>query len=441
MAAAYKPVTAVEVRVWGQTVGAVALEPTRGYYAFEYDAKFIAKGVELAPLTMPLNAASAPFIFGFLPEPTFKRLPAMIADALPDDFGNALIDAWMASKGVPKARITTLDRLAYMGKRGMGALEFRPARGPNNASATAIQLAKLVAAARQAVRGELDTHAHAKAALTQIIQVGTSAGGARAKATVAWNPTTHELRAGQFDVPVGFEHWLLKFDGVGPDKDLGSSRDYGRIEYAYYLMASAAGINMSPCRLLEENGRAHFMTRRFDRNGNGRHHMQSLCAMGQLDYKQKATHSYSQLFNTMVQLKLGPASMQEALCRMVFNVMAANLDDHTKNFAFLLRQGGSWELAPAYDVTHAFNPNSEWVYQHLMGINEKFTGITRADIEAMVDRYGLRMQVGPCIDRVRDALLRWPEFAAEAKVSKPEVVAIARDIAKFSKPLERKRNG
>lgn len=433
MATKYKAVSAVEVRIWGQTVGAVALEPTRGYYAFEYDPKFRRRNIELAPLQMPLAKADQPFIFTDLPEATYQRLPAMLADALPDKFGNALIDAWMAERGVEKTHITTLDRLAYMGKRGMGALQFRPSRGPNVASSTAIDMGKLVDTARQAVLGELDTDAHAKAALTQIIQVGTSAGGARAKAAVAWNPKTDELRAGQFDVPDGFEHWLLKFDGVGPDKQLGPSLNYGRIEYAYYLMADAAGVDMSPCRLLLENGRSHFMTLRFDRDGNERHHMQSLCALAHLDFKQKATHSYHQYFNLMASLGLDQSAMQQGLTRMVFNVMAANRDDHSKNFAFLLRQGGSWTLAPAYDITHAYNPGHEWLEQHLMGVNGKFTDITRTDILTVADPYGLRLQVAPIIDKVGAALARWPEFATQAGVDKAEAARIGKDISVFSK--------
>ncbi len=438
MASSYKPVTSIEVRIWGQTVGAVAAEPTKGFYAFEYDRNFLAKKIELSPLHMPLAQAAAPFIFTTLPEATYKRLPAMLADALPDDFGNALIDSWMATKGVPKQSITALDRLAYMGKRGMGALEFRPSRGANTSSSTAIQMSKLVTAARQAVHGEIDNDAHAKAALAQIIQVGTSAGGARAKATVAWNAQTDELRAGQFDVPDGFEHWLLKFDGVGEDKDLGPSKDYGRIEYAYYLMATAADIDMSVCRLLHENGRAHFMTRRFDRSANRRHHMQSLCALDHLDYKQKATHDYNQLFNVILQLKLGATAMRQALRRMIFNAMAANRDDHAKNFAFLLREGGHWELAPAYDITHAFNRKSEWVYQHLMSINGKFSGITRADIDVVADRYELRLQVAPMVDKIHSVLNRWPEYARQAGVNKMEIDAIGKDIDAFSSAIVQK---
>ncbi|WP_434516667.1 type II toxin-antitoxin system HipA family toxin [Dechloromonas sp. ARDL1] len=424
----HRPVHAIEVRIWGQTVGAVALDPRLGYYAFEYDPRFVASGIDLSPLTMPLAKAREPFIFTDLPEASFKRLPALLADALPDDFGNSLIDAWMASKGVAKSAITPLDRLAYMGKRGMGALEFRPTRGPNVASQTAIKLSKLVDSARQAVHGEIDTDTHAKAALAQIIQVGTSAGGARAKAAIAWNPATDEIRAGQFDVEEGFEHWLLKFDGMGKDNELGASQDYGRIEYAYSLMAREAGITMMPCRLLEENGRAHFMTRRFDRDGNHKHHMQTLCAMAHLDYKQKATHDYSQLFLTIVQLGLGHAALTEAFRRMIFNIMAANCDDHSKNFSFLLRQGGQWELAPAYDVTHAYNPQGEWTYQHLMGIGGRFSAITQGDCLTIADRFG----IGPAkqvIREVKSAIARWPEFAEAAGVDGNEIVRIGRQFS------------
>ena len=415
----YRPVRAIEVRIWGKSVGAVALAPNLGYYAFEYDSRFVKTGIELAPLTMPLSEAREPFVFVDLPELSFKRLPALLADALPDDFGNALIDAWMAGKGVARKQVTPLDRLAYMGKRGMGALEFKPARTPAIAGCTAIKLAHLVESARHAVHGELGADQLARAALAQIIQVGTSAGGARAKAAVAWNPATDEIRPGQFDVEPGFEHWLLKFDGMGADRELGGSQDYGRIEFAYHRMASAAGIAMSPCRLLEENGRAHFMTRRFDRQGNRKHHLQSLCAMAHLDYKQKASHDYSQFLQTVIRLGLDYAALEEAFRRMAFNVMATNCDDHTKNISFMLREGGRWELAPAYDITYAFNPAGEWTWQHLMAVNGKFANITQADLLAIADRFGIGT-AQKVIKQVREAVAAWPDFARQAGVKPAE---------------------
>jgi serine/threonine-protein kinase HipA len=420
----YRPVHVVEVLIWGKTVGAVALDPKLGYYAFEYLPAFRESGIDLAPITMPIATATEPFVFPDLSELTYRRLPGMLADALPDDFGNALIDAWMARQGVNKSQITALDRLAYMAKRGIGALEFKPARGPGRSKfATAIKLSALVESARRAVQGEIDTDEHAKAAMAQIIQVGTSAGGARAKAVISWNPKTHEIRAGQFDVDHGFEHWLIKFDGVGTDERLGVSQDYGRIEYAYCLMATAAGIEMSESRVLEENDRAHFMTKRFDRDGNKKHHLQTLCGLAHMDYRQKATHDASQLFMTIDRLGIGYSGMEQAFRRIAFNVMAANCDDHTKNVSFLLRERGRWELAPAYDVTHAYNPKGEWTYQHLMSVNGKFTSISRDDLMVVADRFGVGTAPKVLTD-VSEAVSSWPDFAKRAKVSQPEIARV-----------------
>jgi serine/threonine-protein kinase HipA len=412
-----KPVQVIEVRMWGSRVGAVAPDPRLDCYAFAYDPAWRRKDIEVAPLTMPLSDRRNTFVFPVLPRETYLGLPALLADALPDDFGNALIDAWMATKGIEKSSITVLDRLAYMGMRGMGALEFRPMRGSHKESATPVAMKALVEEARRLVQGNFSVDNETKAALANIIKVGTSAGGARAKAVIAWNPKTDEVRSGQFDTALGFEHWLLKFDGVGKDKELGTGEGYGRIEYAYSLMAKAAGITMSSCRLLEENGRAHFMTKRFDRDvtrGQTRkHHVQTLCAMNHLDFRQRGTHAYAQLFLTIARLNLGDEAVSQAFRRMAFNVMARNCDDHTKNFAFRLKQGRSWELAPAYDVTHAFNPKGEWTYQHLMSVNGNFQGITRDDLLADADRFSVR-KPRDILAEVRAALENWPEFALQA---------------------------
>jgi serine/threonine-protein kinase HipA len=426
-----KHVSVVEVRAWDRRVGAVALDPKLGYYVFAFDPEWQRTGIELAPLTMPLDDPQGKFVFPNLPEPTFQRLPGMLADALPDDFGNALIDAWMAEHGATKSEVTPIDRLAYMAKRGTGALEFRPARGPNRESSAPLEMKTLVEDARKLIEGDFSHDIHAKAALANLIHVGTSAGGARAKAVIAWNPKTNTIRSGQFDAPDGFEHWLLKLDGVGKYPELGAGADYGRIEYAYSLMATQAGIEMYPCRLLEENGRAHFMTRRFDRDViNGRtikHHMQTLCAMEHLDFKQRGTHAYAQLFMAVVRLKLGDAALEQVFRRMVFNVMARNCDDHTKNFSFRLKQGGVWELAPAYDVTHAYNPKGEWTYQHLMSVNGKFNDITRADILEEADRFAVPRRNESLAD-VRAALENWLQAAKEAGLNKIVVERVAKDF-------------
>jgi len=421
----------IEVRIWDQRVGAVAPDPRLGCYVFAYETAWKHTGIELAPLTMPLADTSTTFAFPNLAEPSYHRLPGLLADALPDDFGNALIDAWMARKGMDKNAVTTLDRLAYMGKRGMGALEFKPARGAHRESVEPLQLQTLVEAARRVIQGDLSGDVHAQAALANIIRVGTSAGGARAKAVVTWNPQTNEIRSGQFDAAAGFQHWVLKFDGMGKDLELGGSADYGRIEYAYHLMAKAAGIEMSECRLLQENGRAHFMTRRFDREiveqKTLKHHIQTLCALDHLDYKQRATHAYAQLFIVIAKLKLGDDANTQAFRRMAFNVMAKNCDDHTKNFAFRLKQGGTWELAPAYDLTHAHNPKGEWTFQHLLGVNGKFSNITRADLLQEADRFGVRRPLDIIAD-VRAALDYWPAFAAEAGLGDKTVETIAAEF-------------
>lgn len=405
----------VEVYLWEELVGVVALDPGYGFYAFRYTPQFQASRIEPAPLQMPTTLDQT-FLFTDLPEVTYKRLPAMLADALPDDFGNALIDRWMLDRGIARASITALDRLAYMSGRAMGALQFKPARGPGTRTAIAIKLSELVSEARRAVTGTLDNDDHANAALRSIIEVGTSAGGARAKAVIVWNRETEEIRSGQAEAPPGFEHWLLKFDGMGRDRELGTSQHYGRIEYAYHLMAMEAGLHMNECRLLNENGRAHFMTRRFDReDGDVRHHLQSLCAMSHLDYKKKSANSYAQLFDTIKRLGLPYEDREEAFRRMVFNVMGRNCDDHTKNFAFRLRQGQSWELAPAYDVTFAHNPEGEWTSQHLMSVNGKFKEFTRDDLLAEADRFAIGT-APRVIDQVRAAILAWPSFATRAQV-------------------------
>ena len=432
-----KDVPVIEVRIWEQRVGAVALDRKLGFYAFAYEPVWRRTAIELAPFTLPIDDRSATFVFPNLPIPTFHRLPGMLADALPDAFGNALIDAWMAQHGMEKSAVTPLDRLAYMGRRGMGALEFKPARGSHKESAAPLEMKSLVEAARKLIKGDLTRDAHTQAALANIIHVGTSAGGARAKAVLAWNPKTNIILSGQFDAAEGFDHWLLKFDGIGKDSELGTGADYGRIEYAYYLMAKRAGIDMQDCRLLEENGRAHFMTRRFDRHvvdgKTIKHHVQTLCAMEHLDFKQRGTHAYAQLFIVASRLNLGDAALGQVFRRMAFNVMARNCDDHTKNFAFLMKQRENWELAPAYDVTHAYNPNGEWTYQHLMSVNGKFSDIESKDLLREADRFGVA-RADDLLKEVQAAIESWPEFAREAGLSASASARVAADFRLLQKP-------
>ncbi len=432
----YRPVDVVEVRAWGQRVGAVALDPRTGWYAFAYAGEWIDGGVELAPLHMPLRAE--PYEFPELSRETFYGLPALLADALPDAFGNALVNAWMAEQGVAAGSITPLDRLAYAADRALGALEFRPpARQEPGESPTAVLLADLVLAARQVMRGELAGDETAHAALQQLIQVGTSAGGARAKAVVAFNPDTYQVHSAYGPVPEGFEQWLIKLDGVsatgldGHGDRLGEGAPYGRIEYAYHLMALACGVEMMPCRLLAEGPRRHFMTRRFDRGPGGeRVHSISLCALAHLDYNLVGTHSYDQYLQAATALGLGPAALGQAYRRMVFNVLAVNHDDHTKNFAFTRHRDGGWALAPAFDLTHAYRPGSRWTSRHLLSVNGRFEAITLDDLYTVGERQevpGYRRIVREVVAGV-DA---WPDFAAEADLDGESVAAVAKDLADF----------
>ena len=433
----YEPAEVIEVRAWGHRVGAVALNPATGWYSFAYAPDWVGRGIELAPLHMALRAQ--PYEFPQLRRETFYGLAPLLADSLPDKFGNALVDAWMAEQGVASTDITPLDRLAYAADRAMGALEFRPpARDATSPPPSAVQLADLVLAARLTVRGEFASDETAHAALQQLIHVGTSAGGARAKAVVAFNPQSYQVHSAYHEHAEGFEQWLIKLDGVsGTVMDdhgdqLGESAPHGRIEYAYSEMAKAAGIDMMPCQLLAEGPRRHFMTKRFDRGPDGeRFHVLSLCGMANLDYNLIATHSYDQYLQTVTALGLDLDELAQAYRRMVFNVMAVNHDDHTKNFAFLWEVDTSWHLSPAFDITHAYNPASRWISRHLMSVNGRFDDIALDDLYAVGERNevpGYRQ----IVRSVRDVVAEWPSFAAAAEVGDETTKDIAADIERFA---------
>lgn len=408
-----------EVRLWGRTIGAVTLDDGRDVAAFQYDPTFARSGIELSPLVMPLS--DRVYEFPALPRHTFHGLPGLLADSLPDTFGNALIDAWLATEGRTPDSFGPVERLCYTGTRGMGALEFAPVLGPRTRASREINLDALVQLASDVLthRNDLRGHFHASSAtqtLQDILRVGTSAGGARAKAVVAWNEDTNEVRSGQITAGDGFAYWLLKFDGVAGnrDKELDDAKGFGVVEYAYHLMARAAGITMSECRLLEENGRRHFMTRRFDRlPGGEKLHMQSLCGLAHFDFNAAGAYAYEQALLTLRQLQLPMATVEEQFRRMVFNVVARNQDDHVKNIAFLMTQRGEWSLAPAFDVTYSYNPTGAWTAAHQMTLNGKRDGFTRADFEACARSAQMkRGRAMTMLDEVIAAVTRWPEFAA-----------------------------
>lgn len=413
-----------QVLLWGRTIGAVSMNEGRDIAAFQYDPAFARSGIEISPLVMPLG--DQVYEFPALPRNTFHGLPGLLADSLPDRFGNALIDAWLATQGRTAENFSAIERLCYTGSRGMGALEFKPVIGPRPRTAGKIEIDSLVRLASDVLTHRNDLQANfagtkrAKA-LNDILQVGTSAGGARAKAVIAWNRETNEVRSGQVAAGSGFEYWLLKFDGVtgNKDKELEDSKGYGAIEYAYHLMAKKAGITMSECRLLEENGRRHFMTRRFDRLAGGEKlHMQSMCALAHFDFNHAGAHSYEQALMTIRQLKLPMAAVEQQFRRMVFNIVARNQDDHVKNIAFLMDKQGQWSLAPAFDVTYSYNPSGSWTATHQMTLNGKRDGYTLKDFEACAKSALMkRGRAATIIDEVRSAVMDWPMFAAEANVA------------------------
>lgn len=432
---AYQPARVVEVHAWGRLVGAVARDPEAGFYAFAYHPAWVDSGVELAPSHMPLR--TQPYQFRDLPEQTFYRLPALLADALPDRFGSRLVDAWMAEQGIDRNEVTALDRLAYAGARAMGALTFAPPAGVAQEPTSILQVADLVLAARASVHGTTDTDENTQEALRQLIQVGTSAGGARAKAVIAYNRATGQIRSGHGPHLPGYRDFLLKLDGVssfgldGRVDSLGEATPYGRVEYAYHLMATEAGVSMAPSELLLEGPRAHFLTERFDRGEHGeRHHVITLCALEHLDFNQPGAATYDQYLQAVTRLGLGPEALAQAYRRMAFNVWAVNRDDHTKNLAFLRRADSGWELAPAYDVTHAYNPDGVWTRSHQMRVNGRVDGITLADLYAVAERHDvpgyrrLTAEVAAAVDR-------WPDHARRAGIPDDVSERIAERHAQF----------
>ena len=424
--------TVAEVRLWGRAIGAVSWDDERGIANFEYEPSFIPSGRRIAPLTMPLSDEI--YSFPALPRATFAGLPGLLADSLPDRFGNALIDAWLAGQGRSPGDFDSVERLCYIGTRGMGALEYFPALGPTHRVPAEIDVAALVELASEILTRRADLAGsfeppRRRKALQDMLRVGTSAGGARAKAIIAWNPDTGEVRSGQIAAGDGFSPWLLKFDGVSGnrDRELEDPQGYGLVEYAYHGMARAAGIHMSECRILRENGRSHFMTRRFDRTDAGRKlHMQSLCAMAHYDYNQPGACSYEQALRVIDRLELPKEAVEEQFRRMAFNVVARNQDDHVKNIAFLMDRSGRWSLSPAFDVTYSYNPTGRWTGTHQMTLNGKRDGFEVADFVACARNAAMkRGRAAEILREVQDAVSRWGEFAEEAGVPDDTARAIA----------------
>ncbi|MBF0647360.1 type II toxin-antitoxin system HipA family toxin [Dysgonomonas sp. GY75] len=425
------------VKIWGQTAGAVAWDEKSGIASFEYDPAFKKLGWELSPLKMPLTPEQKIYSFPELRKErdsvydTFKGLPGLLADMLPDRYGSELVNLWLAQQGRPENSMNPVEMLCFIGERGMGALEFEPAMQKQSINTFAVDMDSLVEIAGKMLSKKEAFVTNLKSgeekAMREILKIGTSAGGARPKAVIAYNEKTGEVRSGQTKAPEGFEHWLLKLDGVS-EVQLGATHGYGRVEYAYYLMAVDCGIEMMPCRLLEENGRAHFMTKRFDREGSRtKHHIQTFCALKHFDYNRINSYSYEQLFQTMRELKLTYAEAEQMFRRLVFNVIARNCDDHTKNFSFILKQDSRWQLAPAYDICHAYRPGSEWVSRHALSINGKRDNITREDL-IKIGRSVRNKKAGEIIDEIYDKVRQWDFYATEAGVDKEKRLEIGKTL-------------
>jgi serine/threonine-protein kinase HipA len=422
--------TVAEVRLWATTIGAVLLEDGARAASFEYDPAFATSAIEVAPIQMPLEAGRRYRFPGLNPE-SFHGLPGLLADSLPDRYGRALMDTWLASQGRAPGSADSVERLCYIGTRGTGALEFQPARGPASSGAhdldiaSLVQLANDVLADRETLVASL-AKGEREQAMRDILSVGTSAGGARAKALIAYNPSTEQVRSGQLALDAGFEHWLLKFDGVSGDpsrETLTDPQGYGAIELAYANMAGAAGIEMTDCRLLEEGGRRHFMTRRFDRDEHGgKLHMQSLGALAHLDFEQAGAHSYEQAFQVIRALGLGAGAAEQQFRRMAFNVVARNQDDHVKNIAFLMNQRGEWTLSPAFDVAYAYNPSGKYTDAHQMSLAGKRDNFTREDFDTVGRLAGLKRGAPKrVLNDVISAVGDWPRFAADVAVDADDI--------------------
>ncbi len=415
--------TVAEVKLWGNTIGAVSLEEENTIASFQYEPSYLESEIEVSPIMMPLS--DEVYRFPELAYKTFYGLPGLLADSLPDRFGNALIDSWLARQGRTAQSFNAIERLCYTGDRGMGALEYKPATGPKKSHSHQLHIDHLVELASEILSQREDLNVsfndeNKKQAMTDILQVGTSAGGARAKAIIAWNPKTNEVRSGQVKTQKDFEYWILKFDGVSGnrDKELEDPKGYGVIEYAYSNMAKEAGIKMDDSRLFEENGRRHFMCKRFDRLQAGEKlHMQSLCALAHYDFNMAGAYSYEQALLVMRQLGLSMDDIEEQFRRMVFNVLARNQDDHVKNIAFLMDKSGHWSLSPAFDMTYSFNPSGKWTGIHQMSINDKRDNFTLDDFKTCAKTALMkRGRAEKILDEVKQAVVKWKTFANDADV-------------------------
>lgn len=421
-------VDVAKVKMYGLTVGTFSWDSRYDIAHFEYDDDFVGKGFEPSPIMMPVRHGRV-YSFADLDRDTFKGLPGMLADSLPDTYGRALFDRWLSLLG--RTSGNSIETLCFLGNRCMGALEFEPALNNGLESNQMIEIDSLVEVAKAALseKGSFGTNMNddRKAAISDILRLGTSAGGQRAKAIIAYNKATGEVRSGQLNAPDGFDYYLIKLDGVSAEAGLKETGNFGRLEYSFYKLVKECGIDMSDCSLIEENGRAHFLTKRFDRESGKKVHMQTLCGIAHYDYRIRRAYSYEQAFNVMRTLRLPYSEAQEMFKRMVFNVILRNQDDHTKNISFLMDERGKWRLSPAYDMGYAYNPNGGWTAAHQMSINGKFDGITRKDLTECAAKNNIK-GANEIIDRIKESASNWARIALECEVPKEMINSITPNL-------------
>jgi serine/threonine-protein kinase HipA len=415
-------VDVARVKMFGMNIGTFKWDDTYDMARFEYDEHFVGKGLEPSPLMMPVKQGRI-YSFGNLNRDVFYGLPGMLADSLPDTYGRALFDKWLSMVG--RTSGNPIETLCFLGQRCMGALEFEPATGPVTTDMK-IEIDSLVEVAKEALskKEEFGTNLDAdrKAAIAEILRLGTSAGGQRAKAVIAYNKETGEVRSGQVQAPTGFDYYLIKLDGVSAEAGFKETENFGRLEFSFSLLAKECGIEMTECALIEENGRAHFLTKRFDRVNGNKIHMQTLCGIAHYDFHLRRAYSYEQAFNVMRRLRLPYSQAEEMFLRMVFNVVIRNQDDHTKNISFLMDNAGKWRLSPAYDLGFAYNPKGAWTNTHQMSINGKFDDITRKDLQAFAISNNIK-NANEIIDKVCEVTSKWPEMAKNCGVPKEMIDA------------------
>ena len=421
-------VDVAKVNMFGLPVGTIRWDDLYDVARFEYDSRFVGRGLEPSPLTMPVREGRV-YSFAGLNRETFRGLPGMLADSLPDTYGRALFDRWLALTG--RTSSNPVETLCFLGRRCMGALEFEPAMDIPYDPHTQYEIDSLVNVASDALAEKssfgVNLNDDKKAAIAEILRLGTSAGGQRAKAIIAYNKSTGEVRSGQVEAPIGFDYYLIKLDGVSATAGFKETGNYGRLEYSFYKLAKACGIDMSECSLIEENGRAHFLTKRFDRKDGKKIHMQTLCGIAHYDYRIHRAYSYEQAFGVMRALRLPYSAATEMFRRMVFNVVVRNQDDHTKNISFLMAEDGQWQLSPAYDMGYAYNPQGGWTATHQMSINGKFDDINRDDLLTFARQNNIK-EAESIIDEVRDTISQWPEMAKTCGVPSETVNRINKNL-------------